>query len=95
MNYLTEGGPSNVRGEFPGNPPPTSADSLLLPGSPANRVFASTASDVIVRTLIAAGVTGISANKGRGVNADLYVASVAQLAKTAGDAAVASWLATH
>jgi hypothetical protein len=96
VNYLTEGGPSNVRGEFPGTPPRTSADSLLLPGSPANRVFANVASDVITRTLIAAGVTGgISANNGRGVNADLYVAYIAQLAKTAGDAAVATWLATH
>ena len=94
MNYLTDSGPSNVRGEKPGSPP-TSADSLLLPGSPANRVFASTSSDVIVRTLIAAGVTGISANNGRGVNADLYVTYINQISKTAGDVAVASWLAGH
>ena len=84
-----------MRGEYPGTPPRTSADSLLLPGSPANRVFANVASDVITRTLIAAGVTGISANNGRGVNADLYVAYIAQVSKTAGDAAVASWLAGH
>jgi|ERR1035437_1820135 hypothetical protein len=95
MNYLTEGNQTNVRGEFLGTPAPTSADSLLLPGSPANRVFANVASDVITRTLIAAGVTGISANKGRGVNADLYVAYINQISKTAGEAAVASWLASH
>jgi hypothetical protein len=95
MNYLTEGAPSNVRGEYPGTPPRTSADSLLLPGSPANRVFANVASDVVTRTLIAAGVPGISANNGRGVNADAYVAYIAQISKTAGDAAVAAWLAGH
>jgi hypothetical protein len=90
VNYLTDSGPSNVRGEGPGTAPPTKADSLLLPGSPANRVFATVASDVITRTLIAAGVTGISANNGRGVNADLYVAYINQISKTAGDVAVAS-----
>jgi hypothetical protein len=95
MNYLTESGPSNVRGEAPGAPARTSADSLLLPGSPANRVFANVASDVITRTLIAAGVPGILATNGRGVNADAYLAYINQVSKTAGDAAVASWLSSH
>lgn len=89
-----ENNQTRVSGETPGNPP-TYADALLLPGSPANRVFANVASDEIVRTLIAAGVPGISASNGRGANADLYIAYLNQLSKAAGDAAVATWLATH
>jgi hypothetical protein len=95
VSYLTDNNQTNVRGEFPGVPPRTSADSLLLPGSPANRVFANVASDVITRTLIAASVTGISTTNGRGEIGDAYLAYINLISKTAGDAAVAAWLASH
>ena len=95
MNYLTEGNSTNVRAEGPGVPARTSADGLLLPASGGSTAFSTTDGAVIARVLKAAGVTGISANNGRGVNADLYVAYVPQLAKAAGDAAVATWLAGH
>ena len=86
---------TNVRGEFPGTPARTSADGLLLPASGGSGAFSAADGAAIARVLIAAGVTGISANNGRGVNADAYVAYIAQVSKTAGDAAVATWLAGH
>jgi hypothetical protein len=95
MNYLTEGNQTNVRGEGPGTPARTSADHLLLPVSGGSVAFSAADGAVVARVLIGAGVSGISANNGRGVNADAYVAYIAQVSKTAGDAAVASWLAGH
>jgi len=94
MNYLTESSPSNVRGEAPGAPR-TSADGLLLPVSGGSVAFSASDSAAIARVLMAAGVTGISANNGRGANADAYVAYIGQIYKTAGDAATAAWLAAH
>jgi hypothetical protein len=66
-----------------------------LPVSGGSTAFSAADGAVIARVLKAAGVTGISANNGRGVNADLYVAYINQISKTAGDAAVASWLSSH
>jgi hypothetical protein len=94
MTVLSSG-PSDVRGEYPGTPPRTSADGLLLPVSGGSTAFSAADGAAIARVLKAAGVTGISANNGRGVNADLYVAYINQISKTAGDAAVASWLSSH
>jgi hypothetical protein len=86
---------TNVRGEFPGVPARTAADGLLLPVSGGSVAFSAADGAAIARVLKAAGVTGISANNGRGVNADLYVTYINQISKTAGDAAVATWLASH
>jgi hypothetical protein len=95
VSYLTDNNQTNCRGEFPGTPARTAADSLLLPVSGGSTAFSAADGAAIARVLKAAGVPGISTTNGRGVNADLYMAYVAQLAKTAGDAAVATWLATH
>jgi hypothetical protein len=95
MNYLTEGNQTNVRGEGPGVPARTSADGLLLPASGGSVAFSAADGATIARVLKAAGVTGILATNGRGVNADAYVSYIAQVSKTAGDAAVVSWLAGH
>jgi hypothetical protein len=95
MNYLTDGNQTNVRGEGPGTPARTLADSLLLPVSGGSVAFSAADGAAIARVLRAAGVTGISTTNGRGVNADLYVAYINQISKTAGDAAVSSWLASH
>ena len=95
MSYLTEGNQTNVRGEGPGTPARTSADGLLLPVSGGSVAFSAADGAAIARVLAAAGVPGISTTNGRGVNADAYVSYIAQVSKTAGDAAVASWLAGH
>jgi len=95
MNYITEGNHTNVRGDGPGTPARTSADGLLLPVSGGSVAFSAADGATISRVLMAAGVTGISTTNGRGVNADAYLAYINQVSKTAGDAAVADWLAGH
>jgi hypothetical protein len=95
MNYLTDGNQTNVRGENPGTPAKTSADGLLLPASGGSVAFSAADGAVIARVLIGAGVPGISANNGRGVNADAYLSYINSISKTAGDAAIQAWLASH
>jgi hypothetical protein len=95
VNYLTEGNQTNVRAEGPGTPARTSADGLLLPVSGGSVAFSAADGALVARVLMAAGVTGIRTTNGRGVNGDAYLAYINQVSKTAGDAAVASWLAGH
>jgi hypothetical protein len=81
--------PTNVRGENPGVPPRTYHDSLPIPGG---RFLGDVPSDELSRTLIRAGVPGVSASNGRGVNADAYAAFLSQISAEAGNRAIAEWL---